>query len=76
MKTSSSDRPVSICTSPVADPNATCDRCGAYGAFAFADTSLCLQCYTEKGSCCPEFGRDDLWRDRESDNGQTPPGST
>lgn len=59
------------CAPPVADPNAACDRCGAFGAFAFGDVKLCLNCYTEKGSCCPEFGRDDLWSDRHGEVSKT-----
>lgn len=54
---------------PVADANATCDGCGVFGAFAFGDGKLCLNCYTEKGSCCAEFGKDELWRDREQFDG-------
>jgi hypothetical protein len=47
------------------DPNATCSECGACGAFDFGHIKLCTQCYTEKGSCCPEFGKDDLWQQNE-----------
>lgn len=57
------DKPV--CSPPVADANATCDECGAFGAFAFDGVKLCVRCYTEKGSCCPEFGKDDLWKNRD-----------
>jgi hypothetical protein len=41
--------------------NATCDVCGRFGAYQFGNRSLCLDCYTGSGSCCPEFGKDDLW---------------
>lgn len=47
-----------------ADAGVTCDECGKFGAFTFGDKKLCEQCYSEKGSCCPEFGKDDLWADR------------
>jgi hypothetical protein len=48
---------------------ATCDECGAVGAFQFGEVLLCTDCYAGKGSCCPEFGKDDLWRDDESPSG-------
>ena len=37
-----------------------CDGCGQYGAFDFGDRHLCLNCYEESGSCCPEFGKGNL----------------
>ncbi|HOB32987.1 MAG TPA: hypothetical protein PKH32_08925 [Verrucomicrobiota bacterium] len=43
------------------DPKAVCDVCGRFGAFHFGDRTLCRECYAESGSCCPEFGKDDLW---------------
>jgi hypothetical protein len=46
------------------DKNATCDRCGNFGAFDLGGRLLCAVCYEEAGACCPEFGADDLWRDR------------
>jgi hypothetical protein len=55
------------CAPPVEDANATCDECGALGALTFDGVKLCLRCYSEKGSCCPEFGKDDLWKDRVSE---------
>ena len=60
-------KPPISCTAPVVDPNAVCDQCGAFGAFDFVDVKLCVQCYTEKGSCCAESGKDDLSKDRTSD---------
>jgi hypothetical protein len=48
------------------NPALVCDECGAAGAFEFGDTKLCLNCYAGKGSCCPEFGKDDLWTTHES----------
>lgn len=43
------------------DPAARCGECGAFGATQFGDLFLCTDCYAGKGSCCPEFGKDDLW---------------
>lgn len=42
------------------DEAAVCDDCGRTGAYRVGTHSLCLDCYSNKGSCCPEFGRDDL----------------
>lgn len=61
MSKSSDSRP--RCASPTPEPERVCDECGAHGAFQFGDVSLCTDCYAGKGSCCPEFGKDDLWRD-------------
>jgi hypothetical protein len=38
-----------------------CDRCGAANAVKVGARSLCESCYAEAGSCCLEFGADDLW---------------
>ncbi|MGH7979852.1 MAG: hypothetical protein ACREE6_10790 [Limisphaerales bacterium] len=46
---------------PRLDENAECDICGRPGAFHFGDRAVCLECYCGRGSCCPEFGKDDLW---------------
>jgi len=46
---------------PRPDENAVCDVCGRPGAFHFGDRLVCQDCYTGCGSCCPEFGKDDLW---------------
>jgi hypothetical protein len=46
------------------DPNLVCQRCGAYGAKPFCGELLCDACYSGAGSCCPEFGADDLWEGR------------
>jgi hypothetical protein len=40
---------------------AVCDRCGKFGAFEFDGATLCQDCFQGCGSCCPEFGADDLW---------------
>jgi hypothetical protein len=44
------------------DPDARCDRCGAFGTLDFGDRRLCEECCAAFGSCCLEFGADDLWR--------------
>jgi hypothetical protein len=42
------------------DEDAVCDRCGRFGAYEFDGQHLCADCYEQQGSCCPEFGADDL----------------
>ena len=37
-----------------------CSYCGRYGAFEIGHQLLCPACYESCGSCCPEFGREDL----------------
>lgn len=37
-----------------------CGFCGHYGAFEIGGQFLCPRCYESCGSCCPEFGREDL----------------
>jgi hypothetical protein len=37
-----------------------CEICGKFDAVRIGDRTLCLDCYHGCGSCCPEFGRDDL----------------
>jgi hypothetical protein len=49
------------------DENAVCDVCGAFGAFHFGDRLLGQDCYEGCGSCCPEFGKDDLWQFPDQD---------
>ena len=65
-------QPIKYCTPSLEDANATCDECGTLGAFTFEGVKLCLRCYSEKGSCCPEFGKDDLWKDRDAGNNPNP----
>lgn len=36
------------------DPAATCEDCGATGAFRFATATLCTDCYQQRGACCAE----------------------
>ncbi len=47
------------------EPETPCDECGRFGAYPFAGRALCGDCYTGCGSCCPEFGKDDLWSRQE-----------
>jgi hypothetical protein len=53
-------------TSVPFNPNTVCDRCGRFGAYLFDGEKLCAECYGLRGSCCPEFGADDLWRKEPS----------
>jgi len=39
---------------PVCDRDAPCDECGTFGAYALDGVTLCLACYTARGSCCAE----------------------
>lgn len=48
------------------DDNLACAGCGRFGAYVFDGEQLCAECYEKRGSCCPEFGADDLWRSDES----------
>jgi hypothetical protein len=50
------------------DENLACDRCGRFGAYQFDGERVCAECYELRGSCCPEFGADDLWRPAEQDS--------
>ena len=47
------------------DENVPCARCGQFGAYLFDGDPLCGECYEKSGSCCPEFGADDLWQNAE-----------
>ncbi|RPJ53205.1 MAG: hypothetical protein EHM23_31400 [Acidobacteria bacterium] len=38
-----------------------CEICGHPESIEFADQWICEDCYRGRGSCCPEFGKDDLW---------------
>ena len=49
--------------------NLTCEECGAFGAIEWDGKRLCPECSTAKGSCCPEFGKDDLWSDGTKNRG-------
>jgi hypothetical protein len=43
------------------DENAACENCGRFGAYHAGERILSPECYAGCGSCCPEFGKDDLW---------------
>lgn len=45
---------------PLFRADAVCGVCGRFGAYAFEGRNLCESCYVESGSCCPEFGKDDM----------------
>lgn len=40
----------------------SCERCGHPDSMAFGDHWFCAECYYISGSCCLEFGDDDLWK--------------
>jgi len=44
------------------DSTGNCVRCGAPGAFYCGAMFICDTCREGAGSCCPEFGKDDLWQ--------------
>ncbi len=48
-------------TGPQLNENLVCEACGRFGAYRLGDRTICQDCYTGSGSCCPEFGKDDLW---------------
>jgi hypothetical protein len=64
------EAPAPRCERLAANPDAVCAECGAAGAVEFGHVALCVSCYAEKGSCCPEFGKDDLWRQRAEFHGR------
>lgn len=57
-----------------ADESQPCEICGSPEALQFADQWICEDCYRGRGSCCPEFGKDDLWTfpedEREEDESE------
>jgi hypothetical protein len=58
---------------PKLDENVACERCGRFGAYRFDGESLCADCYELRGSCCPEFGADDAWQERQCVKAPPPP---
>jgi hypothetical protein len=38
-----------------------CYRCGQAAIIEIGDSWYCADCYHECGSCCLEFGANDLW---------------
>ncbi len=53
---------------PNAETMAGCQRCGRKESYVFAGKRLCRDCFQLYGSCCLEFGGDDLWKEREEEN--------
>ncbi len=49
-----------------------CDHCGRFEACDFDGRKLCRDCYQTCGSCCPEFGADDLWQDDDESKPSKP----
>jgi hypothetical protein len=47
-----------------------CKFCGKPATIDFEDLPICEDCYHNAGSCCREFGADDLWERREDDSRQ------
>lgn len=49
---------------PRPEAGGPCERCGSPQAeVRCGGKTLCLDCYYLAGSCCLEFGADDLWRE-------------
>ena len=42
---------------------AVCERCGGPDTIEIGGHQLCADCYQIAGSCCLEFGADDLWEE-------------
>jgi hypothetical protein len=42
-----------------------CSICGKPTTLLVGDTPVCEDCYEKAGSCCLEFGGEDLWQGRE-----------
>ncbi len=47
-----------------------CDRCGRPAIARIEGEWLCESCYQDPGSCCMEFGGDDLWTFEEENEGK------
>lgn len=47
------------------EPDTACESCGRFGAFRLDGRVLCGECIAGSGSCCPEFGKDDLWTEHD-----------
>lgn len=43
-----------------------CERCGVETDIRIDDRWLCAECYAISGSCCAEFGADDLTAEADS----------
>ena len=42
-----------------------CSYCGRPTELVIGGLPICEECYQNAGSCCLEFGGDDLWQKRE-----------
>jgi hypothetical protein len=51
-----------------------CRYCGKPADDAVDGVPICEGCYQQAGSCCLEFGGDDLWQDRGDLTGEEPAG--
>lgn len=52
-----------------------CQICGRPTTLLIGGQPICEECYQEVGSCCPEFGGDDLWQQRDNEPGSGHPDS-
>ena len=43
-----------------------CERCGRPDGIEIGGRQLCEECYQIAGSCCLEFGGDDLWQEKNA----------
>lgn len=60
-------------TQPTLNENVACDVCGRFGAYSIGERLLCQECYIDCGSCCREFGSDDLWAISAARDNASPP---
>jgi hypothetical protein len=44
-----------------------CHFCGRPTTLLFGGMPICEECYQNAGSCCLEFGGNDLWQKREEE---------
>ena len=54
----------------------SCEKCGGLDGLEVGGRSICEACYSLSGSCCLEFGADDLWKEREGETEKGPSGVT
>ncbi len=45
-----------------------CSCCGRPTTLLMGGRPICEECYHNAGSCCMEFGGDDLWQVREEES--------
>ena len=55
--------------SPAATESHACARCGRTAEHYLGGMWVCEECRQIRGSCCLEFGGDDLWQEREERDG-------